>query len=318
MNRKEYLAARLRHDFIRYVLLTKPRLSDAEVSRRLRSKIDADSLYQKLKEHIPVVINQFLSPEKLIDAAGKPVAVLPEWLTPAIADKVAAEYCAKVESEYSAVNFLPDILAQIERLTWVQGVDDMAVNLRRFTADLADMEAHYANIPDCKPNHYEIDEKFAAAKRITIGEHVMQSNHRDIADFHAAMTAYCTDLCAAQIARVLSKLYADLAASPTLLNIIDKFARLHREAEAELHTLPTDIAAEWDDEYNRLVPVPFFENNIEDIDAPKAFQAIFITALAHHETILRSQGALSPTGELTLFTSYFPLLTTDLFSTIIS
>lgn len=318
MEKKEYLVGRLRNDFIRYVLLKEPRYSDEEISRKLKDKIDAELLYQKIKVHIPALIDKYLSPEKLKDKNGKFVDELPQWLTPQIAEQVVAEYRAIISREYSALNFLPDILAHIERLTWAQGVDDMAVNLRRFVSDLRAMAAHYHTFTPCSPEHYEIEPKYEAAKRITIGEHVMRNNDRDIADFLAAMRAYCSDLCLMHISIMLSKLYADLAASPAILGLIDKFTHLHHEAEAALQTLPAEAPAEWSEEYNRLIPIPFFEQNIEDIAPAAAFQTILLTTLAHHESLLRRENGLSDKGELTIFTSSFPLLTTSLFNTIVN
>lgn len=90
MEKKEYLAARLRHDFIRYVLLKKPLFSDEDISRKLKEKIDADMLYDNIKKHIPAVIDEYLSPERLKDKNGNFVDELPEWLTPALADKVVS------------------------------------------------------------------------------------------------------------------------------------------------------------------------------------------------------------------------------------
>lgn len=60
MEKKQYLDARLRRDFIRYVILRTPEFDNKEISRRLNKDIAADYLYQRLKERMNRILDRHL------------------------------------------------------------------------------------------------------------------------------------------------------------------------------------------------------------------------------------------------------------------
>lgn len=303
MDKQDYFNRLLKRDFVRYVLLKEPEYSDREISAKLKSEIDADRLYERMKRHIPELLQKHLSPAKLKDQPGKVADVLPEGINPEIAETIKAEFNDVAKREYSAVNFMPSILAQIERLTWAQGIDDMAQNLRRFVADLKRMSAHQAGIYPIAPTHYRLKEKFEAAMHISARERIMKDNDKDVADFIEALTEYSRDLCGVELSLILSKLYAEIAESKEIADIIDRFDRIGSEARKEMESSLKDFTpvTEWEDEYNRLFPMDFYERNVEGISAAKAFQMVLLLTLSHHEKELRVNGYIDDNGELRFF-----------------
>lgn len=304
MEKKEYFNTLLKRDFIRYVLLKEPEYTDEEISGKLKSKIDVDLLYQRLKSLFYQIVNKHLSPERVKSKDGKVVNKLPSWLTIELSDEIIEEYKALIAKEYTAVNFMPGILSHIERLTRAQGVDDMAHNLRRFVADLKQMSTHMANIGHVSKEDYRLAEKYEDAERITLREHLMQDNGKDIMIFLEALTEYCKDRCRVELSLQLSRLYADIAASTEIDSIIKKFDSIHSAAKNEYEKLSgLESVEEWDKEYRQRLPMDFFERNVEDINAAKAFHMVLLLALSRHEEELKHQGYIDPKGEIILFTN---------------
>lgn len=304
MTREEYLNARFKRDFIKHVLLQKPRFTDAEISKKLKSNIDADSVYDKMKALIPGVLDKYLSAERIKDSSGEAIDILPNWLNPGIADAILKDCIELIEKEYSSIDPMPSIMAQIERLTWAQGVDDMAHNLERFVGDIRNTAVHYCGSFVGDPSTYEINEKYEAAKRVTLRERITHNNHKDILDFLLALRAYCQDLCATEVIAYISKLYKKLADSTEINGLIERFKKIQTEAIKELLRLEATVNnSEWDKEYSAKIPTEFYERNVEDIDATGAFQMALLQALANHEESLKQQGYLSDEGEFVLFTN---------------
>lgn len=304
MDKKEYLNILLKRDFIRYALLQEPVYTASQISHKLKERIDADLLYRRIKDLIPGVIERHLPKSLIKDDTGRTVQALPDGLDITIAEAVVADFRQAVAAEYSTISFMPAIMAHIERLTWAQGVDDMAANLRTFVADLQNLARHYADIQIATPDVHGLAQKYEAAKHISVKERIMRDNDKDIEEYFEALTEYCCDLCGAEVALQLSRLYADLSASAELSATIARFDRIRDLARQEIAGLPSpQPVAEWDAEYARIIPVSFFERNVEDISACDAFQMALFQAFARHEDALREQGYINSRGELVLFTN---------------
>lgn len=303
MEKKQYLDARLRRDFIRYVILRTPEFDNKEISRRLNKDIAADYLYQRLKERMNRILDRHLGEYMIKDENGETIDVLPDELSLDVVDDIEDEYRRAIAREYDAVNFMPALLVHIEKLTWRQGVDDMAANLRAFRDKLHGLSSHYASATSQLPTFYNLEEKYKAARRITVRERVMQDNDKDIADFLESLRSYCRDMCGAELVRCLSELYADIADSRELDAIIRKYEAIEKEAlEAAARELPRHESS-WDAEYEAQFPTGFYSRNIEDIDASEAFRMGLSRLLARRESCLKGRGFLTPEGELRLFTS---------------
>lgn len=304
MTRQEYLSKSLKRDFIKYVLLQKPRLSDKEITSKLTQTFDSDKIYQGMKNFISEVTDRHLSLDRLKDENGAYVTTLPEWLNPELVSAIVEDYRRLIEKEFAPERYLPAVIRQIEKLTWVQGIDDMAKNLRSFLAFVRSTAAQYANIVIHGHDKQELQARYEAARHISLRERVTGDNDNDIIMFRSAIADHVRDLCELEMYRHLSGLYRTVAESPELNRIINTFDSSAALAESELTDLGTlsgNVA--WDEEYQQLVPVGFFKRNIEDIDEVKAFHMCFFLLLSKHEHYLIEHGLLSADGELCVFTS---------------
>lgn len=304
MRREEYLSRRAKKDFIRYAMLQKPRYTEHEIEEKLKACIDTESIHKKLKETIDTVVEKHLSEERLKDENGDTVTVLPGWLCPELIEVIQEEYRGIICNEFVDRSYIGRILQEIEKLTWAQGVDDMADNLKAFVDHLKSECIQLADMPRKLRKDYGLEEKYEAAKRITLRERITGSNDDDILGFRRALERYAKDECEEEMRTQLSKLYSDLAFSPNLSHIISWYGIARQEAEAELHRLELmPIEREWEEEYSRLVPMDFFRRNLAGIDESMAFRMILLQAFARHEDYLKSQNMLRHNGGLQLFTS---------------
>lgn len=304
MTEHEYISLRLKRDFIKYVLLQEPRYDDREVSARLRLVFDSDSVYMALKDAIAVVTERHLSLERLKDENTGHVNELPDWLNPSLAEVIVADYRRSAAELIERHDFMPALLLQIDKLTWSQGVDDMARNLRQFLDDAELQSGMYVGMPRPDADAYDLDTTYQAAKRVTLRERVAGDNNRDILAFRSALLAYTRELCKVELYRALAGLYGRVLDSADLRRIISAFETAHACAAGELAALEAaEVNAEWEAVYRRRVPVDFYERNAEDITAAMAFHMIMFMAFARNEQYLLDEGILSAGGELTVFTS---------------
>lgn len=304
MDKEEYFSKKLKRDFIRYALLQKPRFTAREISSKLKSSLDTDKIYHKIKCEITNTLNRHLSFDRLKNSAGELVTVIPDWLSPDIVKTIVTDYSVTISENFNKQKYLPALIQQIEKLTWAQGVDDMADNLKVFLSNFKSAAHLYSNMPRPEYNDYEIKEKFEAAKRITVREHIFRDNSEDIIALRSAILGYAQEMCEIEMYRQLAELYTDIAETPELVNMISAFEKAHLHGEAELEAMGHIPAnEEWDQEYNRLVPVEFYERNVEDIDGAIAFHMVLFQAFSRNEDYLIREKYLTHDGELRIFTS---------------
>ena len=304
MTKQDYFEILFKRDFITHVLLQKPRFDDQTVSAKLRTNIDKDFLYNKLKSLIPAVLVKFLSEDIIRDNNGRIVSRMPEGLNNDIIGKVVNEFRISIEREIADVSFIPQIIAHVERLTWAQGIDDMIHNLLRFKIELQKLAEHYNNVNRLEPSYYDLDGKYEDARRVTIRERFMSDNYKDVKVYFDSLTKYCKELCEEEIVLYLSRLYGNLAKAHEIDELIDKYKRLMSEATEVCENLAIiENHPEWDKEYQSIFPTDFYNSNIGAIDATTAFQMAFIQLLAGRESVLKEEGFLDDNGELVLYTN---------------
>lgn len=180
---------------------------------QLRKTIDPEPLYDRLKKHVPEIIEKYISLSKIMDDKGKIVEVLPDDLNIDVSDYVVDEIKKHISSDYSYKEHLPKLKAEIERFEAVCNKEEMKILLEKLKEDLEDRARHFNNI---NSPHYQLDalsEKYEDARRITLREFLMKDNNKDISDFTEALTSYCMDLCEVEISLALSNLYSDVANS---------------------------------------------------------------------------------------------------------
>lgn len=302
----QYFSRLIKRDFINHVLLRKPKFSDHEISQKLMCVLNIENLQRQMKARIVPLCEGYLTLDKLRGDDGRFLKELPEWLNIQYVDQIQEHFQKTIDSECFSENRIEALLEQIERLTWLQGVDDMAANLQAFVANLEQHGQSYASVTIQFPGNdgLKIQEKYEAARKITLRERIAGSSHEAIIEFRSALLELAKRRCEETIYAKLSTLYFEIAKSPELHAVIDKFQRIHSEAQkAATKVEECDSNPDWDKEYMRLIPLAFFERNIEDIDASMAFQMAFIYAIARNEAKLKAQGYITPAGHLKIFTN---------------
>lgn len=304
MTKQEYISQRAKQDFIRFVLLRTPRLSSREAARKLTEAMDTDGIAKEMKTLIDSRIDSDLSIEKIKDSDGKILRVIPDWLNPDLAESIVSKYRDTIQLRFNKESCLPGVLHHIEKLTWSQGVDDMIDHLETFLAMLTLASKHCAEINHPDLPDFDLKDKYEAAKRVTVREKLMGDNDKDVLEFRNALTDYVREWCQVEMYAHLSRLYSEMASDIRLHEIISAYGKAKLQAESELKaTLRLCSNAEWEADYRQLMPIGFFEKNIEDIDATMAFHMILFQSFANHEEYLRNNGLLTQSGELRIFTS---------------
>lgn len=321
MNKQQYLAKRLKRDFIRYALLKKPEYSDKEITDKLKGALDTDKIYREVKDSIDGVIDKYLSLERLKDGNGGFVSTLPEWLKPSLAGDIVNEYRKTAEHYFDKNQYMPVILQEIEKLVWAQGIDDMAVNLKSFIGYVTSAASLYNDAPEARHDDREIQSLYEAAKHVSLRERITGDNDNDILRFRSALADYTHDLCEKEMYSLLSGLYLDTAHDPGLNALVLKFGDMSRLASADLDSLEDDAdESQWADEYLSMIPIDFFRRNIADISEATAFHMAMLMLFSRHEKYLIVREYLTACGELRIFTrpdAVGPYLSDDDFTELI-
>lgn len=305
MSREEYFALCLKRDFIRYVLLRRPRFTDHAVSLKLRSQIAPDYLCDQMEKLVDDVISQALNIVKTRIESGELNMSQPHWLSDVIIAELKPAFekmAAEILDIRKAVLQLTDV---IEKLTWEQGVDDMAVNLKAFLCDLQSDMNSMSDLPVMStPYNYDLERKFEAAEHISIRERVMGDNYVDVLELSSAINAFAKDECKNLMYGLVAEFYSKILADATIPGYIAAFETAHKVANAEVEKLRfmTDDS-EWTAEYRAIMPIDFYERNVEDIDGAMAFRMILFRSFARNEAYLREHNYLLPDGRLRIFTS---------------
>lgn len=306
MTKEQYFAKRLTLDFINHVLLKSPLYNDREVSDKLKSKINPDRLYQKLKQAIVSLAEKHFPTELIQDSNGKYLNKLPDGINLGMADRMVDEYKSMINNDKTVLTYLTTIIPLIERLTWTQGVDDMAHNLCRFKEELQKQATHLSYIELRDPEKYELQAKYKAAKHVTLGERLKRDNYKAIVDYFETLKKYAIELCGAELAMGLSRLYRDIELSDVINNLIDKYKSLHSQAadyRGNNILLKDETSEGWEDEHTAIYPLDFFDRNIESVTPSQAFQFLVFLKLSSSEEALKQEGYLNSKGKLLILTS---------------
>lgn len=304
MRKEDYMARKARMDFIRYAMLQSPGLTETEVSAKLRTSLGLEETEGRLREQMEQTLDRHLGADRLKDENGKAMGILPLWLRPGLANKIADEYRNEISGIISQRSPLGSVMDEIEKLTWIQGVDEMARNVRRFLADMASDAAAYGETPRMSREDFDLEAKYEAAKRVTIRERLANDNYLDVESFRIAVLGYARILCEDELHRRMERLLDEVARSSELGHLVSWYEIAAEEAGAELKRLEVmERDEEWDADYEARVPLKFFRRHVEEIDEGKAFRMMFLLALARHEDYLAGENFVRRNGELRIFTS---------------
>lgn len=296
MDKTAYFESLLRRDFLRYVFLRTPSLAAAAVVGRLMESIDSGDRISQLKIDIRDVIN--LHTERRHDKDAVPAGHLAPWLAPGIVDDITADYSARLDTALSPTACVVSLMKRIERLTWLQGPGDMAECIRIFIDKMTRLAAGFGDMPVAGPSYDCLLGDYESARRITVAERITGSNTGDVTRYTDTLHEYARARCEEILYGRLADMYLRVAEAPALRQILDRY-----RAMSQIRPIPDpERNPAWDTEYNHLIPVDFYERNIDSIDGAMAFHMVLLQSFARHEDELRAEGVLGDDGELRIFT----------------
>lgn len=186
---------------------------EARILEKLRKTIIPEDLYQRLNLHISELMNQYLPKDIAKGDDGKSLNKLPSGVTLELPDIIVSQFRLIIEDEYSYKEYV-DILKE-KLSTSTLGLEEYEIErlTKKLKNELEERAKHYSGIknPDFKLKG--LREKYEDAQRITLREHLMQDNNKDVEDFVESLKTYCMELCEVELSLALSRFYNDVAAT---------------------------------------------------------------------------------------------------------
>lgn len=306
MDKKEYFKNRFKKDFLQYSLLQEDSLSAAEIAEKLYSVIDLNWLIGQGKQEIVSLCNKHLSFEK-VKVEGKLSNELSQELDYDLKDRIIAEYQNYLDS-HSTGEITTAIISKIERSielkTWTNGIVNMQEAIKLLVERVENSSRSYGNLYTTPISENNILEKFNKAKKNTLLERIQGNNIDDIIEYRSALMEYVNVSCENMLYAKLIEVYGCIANNETFERLHSNFNNLSQYAqELKSSIIDCEANAEWDKEYNRLVPTDFFYRNVENITAEHAFHMILLQFFAKNEEWMIDNGLLV-NGELKVYVSF--------------
>ena len=306
MNRTEYLKNRFKRDFLQYSLLQDDSLSAKEIAEKLYGVIDLNWLIGQCKQEIESLCNKHLSFEK-VKVDGKLPNELSQELGYDLKDRIIAEYQNYLDS-HSIDEITTAIISKIERSielqTWSNGIVNMQEAIKLLVERVNNSSRSYGNLYTAPISENEILEKFNKAKENTLLERIKGNNIEDIIEYRSALVEYVRVSCENMLYAKLKEVYSSIANDATFERLHSNFNDLSQYAEELKSSIVNcEANADWDKEYNRLVPTDFYYRNVENITAEHAFHMILLQFFAKNEEWMIESGLLV-NGELKVFASF--------------
>lgn len=285
MNQQDYIKLRFRQDMLQYCLLPERTASAKKLAEELHKAVDISKIYCDLKSAIQKVCDKYLS-LSLLKHDGDFVQTRPDWLNDSIIDAIVDDYNTAAKAIHCD-SILPKIEKQIEMLCWNNGISNMAEAISLLIEKLRADSKCYAEM-----SHESVDTSLAGFNgtddNIALRNALLESA---FIKCHNAMCAH------------VSCIYANLSSSPILHNFIDKFQQDVVDARTMHEELPKcDVMPDYEQEYSKLIPIDFYNRNVEVVTPIEAFRISLLHLLALHENFLIETGLLT-NGKLKLFTT---------------
>jgi len=301
---REYIDILFNRDFIRYVVLKAPRLSKEEAVDHLMRVVNVSERLSELKRGIDTVCNKYLKGEHLPERETVPHNRLAPWLRPGIVNDIAVEYARELDKILSAVEFEKAITSAVERLAWMQGLESMCQVLFDFGAKVSRLSSDFESVPVATCDRQALIDKYEAACRVTLSERLIRGNDDDVAAYIADLHAYAKAECEKIIYHKIAEMYRNVAHSEQLNAVKVHIQDLEYDfRQIWEHSADAEIDESCLAAYDYLMPIGFFERNIEDVDSAAAFQMVLLQMFARNEEQLREYGILTLDGEIRLFTN---------------
>ena len=306
MDKKEYLKNRFKRDFLQYSLLQEDSLPAKEIAEKLCSVIDLNWLIGQGKQEIESLCNKHLSFEK-VKVEGKLSNELSQELGYDLKDMIIAEYQNYLDS-HSTDEITTAIISKIERSielqTWSNGIVNMQEAIKLLVERVKNSSRSYGNLYTAPISENVILEKFNKAKENTLLERIQGNNIDDIIEYRNALMEYVRVSCENMLYAKLKGVYGSIANDATFERLQSNFNDLSQYAQELKSTIvDCEANAEWDKEYNRLVPTDFYYRNVENITAEHAFHMILLQFFAKNEEWM-IKNELLVDGELNVYVSF--------------
>ena len=291
---------------MQYSLLQEDSLPAKEIAEKLYGVIDLNWLIGQGKQEIESLCNKHLSFEK-VKVEGKLSNELSQELGYDLKDRMIAEYQNYLDS-HSTDEITTAIISKIERSielqTWSNGIVNMQEAIKLLVERVKNSSRSYGNLYTAPISENVILEKFNKAKENTLLERIQGNNIDDIIEYRNALMEYVRVSCENMLYAKLKEVCASIANDATFERLQSNFNDLSQYAqELKSSIVDCEANAEWDKEYNRLVPTDFYYRNVENITAEHAFHMILLQFFAKNEEWM-IKNELLVDGELRVYVSF--------------
>lgn len=303
MDKKEYLKNRFKRDFLQYSLLQEDSLPAKVIADNLYNVIDLNEVVNQGKQEIKSLCDKYLSFEK-VKVDGKLSNELSQELDCDLKDRILREYKEYLESRSTdemTNAVISKIARSVEHQTWSNGIVNMQDAVKLLVEKLNNASRSYGELYTAPIAEKDILEKFNKAKENTLLERIQGNNIDDIIEYRSALMEYVQVSCENMLNARLKEIYNSIANNDVFAQLQSNFCNLMDYAqELKASIIDCEANAEWDKEYNRLVPTDFYRRNVENITAEHAFQMILLQFFAKNEEWMIENGLLE-NGELKVY-----------------
>ncbi len=304
MDKKEYLNNKLKKDFLQYSLLQEDSLPAEAIANTLFKVVDFRRFIQESKIEIERLLSEYLSFDK-VKIDGKLSNELSGALEFGLHETVISkfqEYLDTRDIKKTPTVILNKIIHSIEKLTWSNGIANMDLAIRFFVEKLDSSSKGYERIQLQVISDSELVSKYKEAKENTFLERIKGDNLDDIIEYRNTLREYVEVKCENMLYEFTKDILDSIRLDGIFIQLQDKFKALRDYASELKNTLP-ELApnAEWDAEYNKLVPTDFYYRNVEGVTAEQAFHMFIFQFLAKNEDWMANEGMLV-NGELNVYT----------------
>ena len=304
MNRTEYLRIRFKQDLLKFVLLPESSAAADETADSLVGDMDISAFVEDQSRKIDAICARELSLDSL-KVGGELPDDLPEGFGLELGDRMTAEYRTSLDEELACLRkeAVDRLLLGIESQCWRNGLSVMPGVMRLLGERLETLAVNYGDLCQSPVPDAELRGKYEDARKITLLERLRGDNLDDIMEYRNALIGHVRTECSNLLYRSVAEVCRSVASDPAIAALAGQFERSAAAAREIAASLPRpEPCAEWDREYERLVPVGFYNRNVRAITPARAFRMHILLALPNSEEMLREKGLLRD-GELYLFTS---------------
>ena len=303
MEKKEYIKNKFVKDFLRYSLLQEDSLPAEAIAGKLYEVLDLDNIAVGAEREIEQVCGRFLSFDNL-KTGGELSEELPEDFGPELKERIAGEFREYLDGLFTgelAATVTGRVVRRVELQCWSNGIVNMEGALELFQERLEKAAESYAHMASEPLPEQELVEKYDRAREKTLMERIQKNNSDDIIEYRNALLEYSRRRCGNMLYSGMERLCRSIASAEVFGRLLSGLRDMMDYALRLKGTVvETEPSADWDREYDRMVPTEFYRRNVEEITAEQAFQMVLLLFFANDGDWMVENGMLSD-GELTVY-----------------